>query len=67
MRSLATVGKQIEQLAKQQDGQSIGAQVAAILDGKASGPRLTDEELARTKVGRLLLERRRRTEADYPG
>jgi hypothetical protein len=44
---------------------TVGAMIAAILDGKASGPRATDEELSRSKVGRLLLERRGRAERDF--
>jgi hypothetical protein len=58
----------VERLEAEQERQStpsIGAVIAAILDGRHPGPRLTDEELARTKVGRLLLERRRRAEAGY--
>jgi hypothetical protein len=43
----------------------IGAQIAAILSGQEPRPRRSDEELARTKVGRLLLERRRRAELNY--
>jgi hypothetical protein len=39
---------------------STGAVVAAILEGRDAGPRTTDEELARSATGRLLLERRRR-------
>jgi hypothetical protein len=39
---------------------STGAVVAAILEGQHPGPRTTDEELAQSRTGRLLLERRRR-------
>jgi hypothetical protein len=60
MRSLNGVGARIERLARQQDGQSVGAVVAAILDGRHPGPRLSDEELARSPTGRLLLARRQR-------
>jgi hypothetical protein len=45
---------------------TVGAMIAAILDGKGFGRPLTDEELSRTRMGRLLLERRRRAEAGYP-
>jgi hypothetical protein len=63
---LTSLGTRIERLAKQQSEPSIGAQVAAILDGKDPEARLSDEDLARTRTGRLLLERRRRAEASYP-
>ena len=65
MRSLTATGLRIERLAKQQDGQSIGSVVAAILDGKAAGPRLSDEQLARSPTGRLLLARRQRAARGY--
>jgi hypothetical protein len=60
MRSLTDLGARIERLARQQDEPSVGITVAAILEGKHPGPRLSDEELAHTRIGRLLLERRRR-------
>lgn len=63
MRSLTSTGLKIERLAKQQDGQSIGAQIVDILEGRARGPGLTDEDLAKSAVGRLLLQRRARAEA----
>jgi len=37
---------------------STGATIAAILEGRHPGPRLADEQLARSATGRLLLERR---------
>jgi hypothetical protein len=64
VRSLSSVGARIERLAKQRDGQSVGAVVASILDGRWSRPRLSDEVLLQTRVGRLLLERQRRAAAD---
>jgi hypothetical protein len=67
MRSLMATGLRIERLAKQQDRQSIGATVAAILSRREPAPPLTDEELAQTLVGRLLLERRQRAEAGFQG
>jgi hypothetical protein len=67
VRSLTALGTRIERLAKQQDGQSVSSQIAAILDGKASGPRLTDEEMARSAVGRRRLARRHRAEAGFQG
>jgi hypothetical protein len=39
--------------------------VAAILDGKAAGPRLSDEQLARSPTGRLLLARRQPAARGY--
>jgi hypothetical protein len=67
MRSLTALGARIERLAAEQGGQSIGAQVADILDGKGPRAPIPDEVLARSATGRVLLERRRRTEANYPG
>jgi hypothetical protein len=67
VRSLAGVGLKIERLAKQQDGQSIGATIASILSGKDPRAPVSDEVLSHTKVGRLLIQRRQRAEADYPG
>jgi hypothetical protein len=67
MRSLTATGLRIERLAKQQDGQSVGATIAAILSAKGSRAPVPDAELARTATGRLLLERRVRTEAGCPG
>jgi hypothetical protein len=58
---------QLEAAARQESTPTIGAQIAAILDGRHPGPRATDEELARSKVGRLLLARRERAESGYPG
>jgi hypothetical protein len=46
---------------------TIGAVIAAILEGRTPGTPVPDEVLACTKVGRLLLARRRRAEAGYPG
>jgi hypothetical protein len=63
---LATLGARIERLAKQQDGQSVGAQVAAILDGKDPRAPVPDELLARSATGRLLLQRRARAKAGHP-
>jgi hypothetical protein len=60
MRSLTATGLRIERLAKQQDGQSIGATIATILLRKEPWPRLTDEVLAQSRTGRLLLQRRQR-------
>ena len=66
MRSLTALGARIERLAAEQGGQSTGAVVAAILEGRHPAPRLTDEELARTRMGRLLLQRQRRAGLGYP-
>ena len=65
MRSLTRLGTRIERLAKQQDGQSVGAVIAAILDGKGPRAPIPDAELAKTKMGRLLIQRRRRAEAGF--
>jgi hypothetical protein len=46
---------------------SVGAAIVDILEGRDRRPGLSDEELARTKVGRLLLQRRQRAEVNYPG
>jgi hypothetical protein len=46
---------------------TVGATIADILSGRRPGPRTTDEQMARSATGRLLLERRQRwAEADYP-
>jgi hypothetical protein len=66
VRSALQLAARVERLeaeARQATTPTIGATIAAILDGKATGPRLTDEELGRTRVGRLLLARRQRAEA----
>jgi hypothetical protein len=65
MRGLQARVEKLE--AEQESTPSIGAQIVAILEARAPGPRLSEEELARTKMGRLLLERRRRAELDYQG
>jgi hypothetical protein len=44
---------------------TVGQRIAAILEGRHPGPRLADEELARSKTGRLLLERQRRARLGY--
>jgi hypothetical protein len=55
----------LEAAAEQASTPSVGRQIVDILEGRDPGPRLTDEELGRTRVGRLLLERRQRwAEAD---
>ena len=65
MRSLTAAGLRIERLAKQRDGQFVGAVVASILDGKGPRAPVPDEELAQSRMGRLLLKRRRRAEAGF--
>jgi hypothetical protein len=60
MRSLTPTGLKVERLAKQQDGQTVGATIAAILDVKGPRAPIPDEQLLQTRVGRLLAERRRR-------
>jgi hypothetical protein len=67
MRSLTGPVLKIERLAKQQSELSVGATVATILDRRAPGPPVSDEVLAQTRVGRLLLERRQRAEAGFQG
>ena len=57
----------LEAAAEQASTLSVGRRIVDILEGRARGPGLTDEELSRTRVGRLLLERQRRAEAGYPG
>ena len=39
---------------------STGATIAAILEGRDAGPRLSEEQLRQTRTGRLLLSRRQR-------
>jgi hypothetical protein len=65
MRSLTALGARIERLAAEQGGQSVGARIAAILEGRDTAPRLSDEVLARSATGRLLLQRRQRAEAGF--
>jgi hypothetical protein len=65
MRTLAPVGRKIERLAEQQGEENVGVRIVAILSGQEPRPRRSDEELAKTAVGRLLLERRRRAELGY--
>jgi hypothetical protein len=55
----------LEVEAERQSTPSIGSVVASILGGKGPRAPISDEELARTKVGRLLLERRRRAEIGF--
>jgi hypothetical protein len=69
MRSALQLQARVERLeaaAEQAATPSIGTVVAAILDGRHPGPRLSDEELGRCKVGRLLLQRRARAELGFP-
>jgi hypothetical protein len=68
MRTALQLQSRVERLeaaAAEASTPSVGVQVALILDGKATGPRLSDEELGRTKMGRLLLARRQRAEIGY--
>jgi hypothetical protein len=62
--ALQLVGRveKLEAEAARQDGQ---ATVAAILEGRVTAPRRTDEELARTAMGRLLIRRRERAALNY--
>jgi hypothetical protein len=55
----------LEAAAGQASTPTVGAMVANILDRREPRAPLTDEELGRTRVGRLLLERRRRAERDF--
>jgi hypothetical protein len=60
----------LEAAAREETTPTIGATIAAILSGKpGSRPPVSDEELAQTRLGRLLLQRRQRrwAEASYPG
>jgi hypothetical protein len=57
----------LEAEATRQTTPTIGATIAAILDGKHAGPRLSDEELGHTRMGRLLLQRRAQAKAGHPG
>jgi hypothetical protein len=69
MRTALQLAGRVEKLereARQESTPTIGAVVAAILDGRHPGPRLSDEELGRCKVGRLLLQRRARAELGFP-
>ena len=60
--------EKLEAAARQGTTPSTGATIAAILEGRHPGPRLSDQELARSATGRRLLERRQRwAEAGYPG
>jgi hypothetical protein len=57
----------LEAAAEQASRPTVGATIAAILEGRHPGPRLSDEQLAATRMGRLLLARRRRAEIGYQG
>ena len=68
--ALQLVGRveQLEAAARQGTTPTIGATVAAILEGRDAGPRLSDQEMARSATGRLLRERRQRwAEAGFQG
>jgi hypothetical protein len=67
--ALQLVGRveRLEAEARQATTPTIGAVIAAILEGRHPVPRTSDEELGRCKVGRLLLQRRQRAEVNYPG
>jgi hypothetical protein len=70
MRTALQLQARVERLeaeAEQASTPTIGAMVAAILDGKGLGRPLTDEELSRCRVGRLLLARRQRAQANDQG
>jgi hypothetical protein len=61
---LARVAR-LEAKAARESTPTIGAQIATILEGRDAEPRLSDQEMARSATGRLLLERRQRwAEAD---
>jgi hypothetical protein len=45
---------------------SVGATIAAILEDREPRAPIPDEVLGRTRVGRLLVERRRRAGLGYP-
>jgi hypothetical protein len=59
--------ERLEAKARQATVPTIGSVVAAILSRRKPGPPITDEELAKSAAGRLLVERQRRAEAGYPG
>jgi hypothetical protein len=67
MRALHHRVARLEVEAERRTTPSVGAMIAAILDGKGPRAPIPDEELARTAAGRLLLARRQRAEANYPG
>jgi hypothetical protein len=59
--------EKLEATAREATTPTLGAVVAAILEGRDTGPRATDDELARTRMGRLLLKRRQKAEAGFQG
>ena len=70
MRTALQLAGRIEKLeatAREATTPTLGATIAAILEGRHPVPRTSDEELGRCKVGRLLLQRRQRAEVNYPG
>ena len=69
MRTALQLAGRIEKLeaeAREAVTPSVGRQIVDILERRAPGPRATDEELARTRMGRLLLQRQRRAGLGYP-
>jgi hypothetical protein len=56
--------EKLEAAAREAVTPSVGQQIVGILEGRAPGPRATDVELSRTRMGRLLLQRR--AELGYP-
>jgi hypothetical protein len=67
MRALHHRVARLEVEAERRTTPSVGAMIAAILDGKGPRAPIADAELAKSRVGRLLLQRRQRwAEAGYP-
>jgi hypothetical protein len=62
--ALCTRIEKLEAAAARAATPTLGATIAAILDGKGPWAPIPDEVLLQTRVGRLLVERRRRAELD---
>jgi hypothetical protein len=58
--------EKLEATAREAATPTLGATIAAILEGRHPVPRTSDEELARTRMGRLLLQRQRLAGLGYP-
>jgi hypothetical protein len=64
MRGLQARLEKLEAEVERATTPGIGQRIVEILSGKEPRPRTSDEELAKTAVGRLLLKRRRRAGLD---